>query len=1137
MHDLEARIAGLSPEKRAVLQRLLRQKGVDVAPLGIRPRPRTSTNLPLTFAQRGLWFLDRLAPGSSFYNVVDSVVLDEPVDQAVLARCLNDIIGRHEALRTTFALRQGEPVQIVAPSLELTLDVKDYRALPAHERDTAVARWSTEFADWPFDLSQGPLLRASLIRSNPDACELLLSMHHIVSDAWSLDVLERELRALYAAFVQGRASLLEPLPIQYADFAFWQRDRLKGDVLASLVAYWTRTLAGAPQVLDLPMARVRPPMPSYRGAAQTRLVPTAVAQSLRALAQGEGATLFMLTLAAFNVLLSRYTERDDILVGTPVAGRHHAETEPLIGFFVNTIVIRSDLSDDPAFRTLLRRTRDACLGAFAHQELPFEMLVESLQPDRDPSRNPLFQVTFQCTSVPDRDDDGVSIGEPDDARVASETEVSYGTAKFDLMINVWDSGSSLRVQADYSTDLFDDAAVTRLLEHFEHVLRSVADEPDGVVSSIALLGDDERRRVLDEWNRTTTSYPRDASLGELFDRQVRAAPSAIAVQCGTEALSYAALQARADALARTLEQRGVGPECPVGLLAERSIEMIVGLLGIAKAGGAYVPLDPEYPPRRLAFMVDDARVRVLVTDGRLGNALHDVACTVVDIEAAEREAGYGAAAPGTAARPDSPAYVIYTSGSTGTPKGVVVTHRAVARTVCATNYLQIARGQRMAQLSNTAFDAATMEIWGALLNGATLVILPRDLLLDPDRLGEQLRRERVDVVFVTTAVLNLVAARAPHVLADVPCVLFGGEAADSSAVRTICDRGAPGRLLNLYGPTESTTFTTWHAVEGLPDRAAPLPIGRPVSNTQVYLLDRRLQPVPVGVIGELYIGGDGLARGYMHDSRRTAECFVPSPFGPVGSRLYRTGDLARYRPDGAVEFVGRRDGQVKIRGHRIELAEVEALIGEHPDVRDVVARCREDAHRHKQLVAYVVPRDARGFDAAALTAHVAQRAPGFMVPAFFVPLAELPLTPNGKVDRAALPSPEQVRQRPTGEDVSLRTSTEERIAVIFAAALNAGPVSADANFFELGGHSLLATHVVSRVSETFKVDVPLRAIFTDPTVAGLAKIVDDLVQVGGAVPDPPITAVARHAYRVTRSPNGELQIPETMKPLLHVSSR
>jgi amino acid adenylation domain-containing protein len=1133
MSDLQARIAALSPEKRALLERLLRRNGVDVAPLEIRRRPRSSTDLPLSFAQRRLWFLDQLAPGSSFYNVVDSIQFDEPVDASILEVSLNEIVRRHETLRTTFELRSNEPVQIIAATGSLELDVKDFRTMAAADRDEAVTRFLREFTEEPFDLSHGPLLRAALVRTNNEVSELLLSMHHIISDAWSLDVLQRELRELYGAFSQGRPSPLAPLPIQYADFALWQRDRLKGDVLDKQVAYWKQALADAPRVLDLPIARARPAVPTYRGAAQSRLLPGEIARSLRTLAQREGVTMFMLTLAAFTALLARYTDQHDIIVGTPVAGRDRAETEPLIGFFVNTIIVRTNLSGDPTYRTLLRRTREACLGAFAHQELPFEMLVETLQPERDLSRNPLFQVTFQCTTITSGDDESAEPVETDEDVVA---EVSHGTAKFDLAINVWESAGGLRVQADYSTDLFDDDAVTRFLTHYQCALRSIADQPDAAISSIVLLSARERQEILEEWNRTSTNYPSESSLPELFERHVNATPAAVAVTRGNESLTYAELNARAEAVADRLRALGVEPESRVGLFMDRSIDMIVSLLAIVKAGGTYVPLDPEYPRQRLAFMMHDAGISVLVTDGQLQDSLPDATCSVLRVDADDARQPTNASARRATA--DSAAYVIYTSGSTGNPKGVIVTHRAIARTVCNTNYFEIGRLDRVAHVSNASFDAATFEVWGALLNGAQLAILPRDVLLTPERLHEQLRQDRITVLFVTSAVLNQVAARAPRAFATLRGLLFGGEAADAGSLRVILERGAPQHLLNLYGPTESTTFATWHRVEEVPEGATTIPIGRPIANTQIYILDKRFEPVPVGVIGELCIGGDGLSRGYVADPRRTADRFVPSPFGKTpGARLYRSGDLARYLPGGVIEFFGRRDGQVKIRGYRIELGEVESVLRENAAVHDVAVLCHEHAPGDKHLTAYVALRPGHDISIAGLRAHMAERAPAYLIPSRFVVLDALPLTPNGKVDRSALPAFEHSAVAQGRENIRIQTPTEETIAAIFSAVLRVGTVGAEANFFELGGHSLLATQVVFRVREVFQIEVPLRAIFTHPTVGGLAAIVDDLLTQGTRVIDPAIVRVDRAMYSARRSSDGRLEIPEALRPLLHVSTR
>lgn len=1135
MSDVNERIARLSPEQRALLERLLRKERASESTTAIRPRPTPSVDLPLSFGQQRLWFLDQMEPGRSVYNVFDSYALEEPIDPGIAERSVNEIVRRHEALRTTFVQRNHEPVQVVSPHLEVALDVQDFSTLPSEQREIAVQQFSARLADQPFDLTNGPLLRVALLRSGEDACELLVSMHHIVTDAWSLDVFEREFRALYAAFSANRPSPLPPLAIQFADFTLWQRQRLSGETLKSELAHWTRTLSGAPRVLDLPIAGARPPIPSYRGAAQSRFVTRQVTQSLRTLAQLEGATMFMATLAAFNVLLRRYTGQHDLVVGTPVACRDRAETEPLIGFFVNTVVIRTDLSGDPTFREVLRRTRDVCLSAFAHQDLPFETLVEALQPDRDPSRNPLFQVTFQCSTV-SGDEDEDPVGEP--PVISDNTpDVQLGTAKFDLALNVWDGGGTLRLHVDYSTDLFDDAGMTRLLGYFERLLAGAAARPDAAISALPMLSDADQRETLETWNDTATDYPRQATLDELFARHVAASPAAVAIAEGDHSMTYAELDRRAAAVARRLRARGIGPESLVGLYMERSTDMVVGLLGIVKAGAAYVPLDPDYPADRLDFMSRDASIRVLVTGGDVELRLPDNnTCEVVSVASADSGEAEGVSAAAGAATPDSPAYVIYTSGSTGAPKGVVVTHRGVVRTVCGTNYLEILPADRIAQASNASFDAATFEIWGALLNGATLVVPPSDLLLAPDRLAERIRDLDLTVLFVTTAVLNHAAARAPRAFARLRCLLFGGETADAGAVRRVLREGPPQRLLHLYGPTECTTFTTFYPVETVPDRASSVPIGRPISNTSVYILEEGLQPVPVGVVGELYVGGDGLARGYLHDASLTAERFVPRPFGGVpGDRLYRSGDLAKYLPGGVIEFVGRRDGQVKIRGFRIELGEVEAVLRAHPDIEDVVAVCRQDAGRDNRLVAYVVARPGRSLVVNEMRAHLARRSPAYMLPSAFVILPNLPLTANGKVDRAALPSPDDAQQATVDDSSRARTPTEELVSRIFADILRVESIGVGANFFEWGGHSLLATQVVSRVREALHVDLPLRMVFTSPTVAALAAAIDERRARGLCAPGPAITRVARDVYRVQQRPNGNVEIPDALKPLLHIA--
>jgi len=1133
MSDLTERIAGLSPERRELLTRLLQKQGVTTTRLPIAPRKSATGQMPLSFAQQRLWFLDQLEPGNSFYNIFDTLSFDEPTDVPALEQSLNEIVRRHEVLRTTFTIVDGQPVQMIAPSLRLPLEVIDLSHLSQLERETEAARLSSEESRRPFDLSSGPLVRATLLRFETEESMLLLTMHHITSDAWSLDVLSRELRALYAAFHEGSPSPLPELPIQYADFAVWQREWLQGEVLESQLSYWKKQLSGAPSALELPTDRPRPLVPTYRGASQSRAIPEDVAASLKALSQREGVTLFMTLLAAFNILLHRYTHQDDVVLGSPIAGRNRAETEGLIGFFVNTLVMRTDLSGEPSFRELLGRVREVALGAYAHQDLPFEKLVEAISPERDTSRNPLFQVSFQLSNVSNSVEDAP--GEAEELADESQLEVEESAAKFDLGVNFWESERGLRVQVDYSTDLFDDATTARMMKHFERLLEGIVADPNRRVSQLHLLTPEEQQRILVEWNDTETDYARHSCLHELFEAQVERTPDAVAVSFAGGQLTYAELNEQANQVARRLLTLGVCAEVSVGICMERSVEMVVGMLGILKAGGAYVPLDPEYPAQRLSYMIEDAGVRVLLTQERLAHTLLDHGATVLrldaDRESISEEDRDNLEHRATA---ENPAYVIYTSGSTGMPKGVVITHSAVVRTVCNTNYIKLEADDRIAQASNSSFDAATFEIWGALLHGATLVVIPKEVLISPGHLAEQIRELGISVMFLPTALFNQVAGEVPGAFSSLRCLLFGGEAVDPRFVREVLKSARPQRLLHVYGPTESTTYALWHGIESLPAEATTVAIGRPLSNTQIYLLDEYQQPVPVGVAGELYIGGDGLARGYLNSASLTAERFIPNPFSQEpGARLYRTGDIVRYLANGEIEFLGRGDEQVKIRGYRIELGEIETLLREFEEVREVVVLAREDTPGQRRLVAYVVAERESKLSVGELRGYMKERAPEYMIPSSFVLLDELPLTPNGKVDRRALPLPEYVLPEQETDAVSPRTPLEEKLAGIYASVLGLKTVGVLNNFFDLGGHSLLATQITSRIRETFKVELPLRVLFVNPTVAGLATAVEEVLKTDVALHTPAITKVSREQYRTTISSAGLMELPEAMKSSMH----
>ncbi len=1075
---IRRRLAGLSSEKRELLAKLITSRREVMI-----PRRKQDAQFPLSFGQQRLWFLDQYEPGNVLYNECNTLRLRFAVDLRAWRDALQEIVRRHEILRTTFRIVEGEPVQVIAPAVVLEVPVVDLRHLPEEAREVEAQCLAADQAGRPFDLATGPLIRPLLIRLGERDHLFVLTMHHIVCDGWSMGVFILELTVLYWSFVQGRPSPLPELPVQYADFAIWQCDSLERPALAPQLAYWKKQLADLSTV-GLLTDRARPAAMSYRGARLPLVIPAPLHRALAPLGERHGATLFMTLAAAFNALLYRYTGQEDIVIGSPVAGRNRKELEPLIGFFVNTLVLRTSVAGDPSFVELVRRVREVVLGAFANQDVPFELLVDELRPERDRSRNPLFQVAFQFFRAPE------APGIPKE-QILPFVPVDPGLSKFDLMFHLIWTEQELKGSIEYSTDLFECATIERMRSQFCRLLESIVASPEARIPDLEILDPDERRRLLIDWNATRTEYPSNSRIYELFEAQAARAPGCLAVVFGDEEVTYGELNRRANRLARRLRALGVERDTLVGLCLEASVEMVVAMLGILKAGGAYVPLDPTYPRQRLALMGEDARFPVVVTRDRLRGRLPETATgggtQVVCVEGGgEGTDDGGENLPGGTAGTDL-VYVIYTSGSTGRPKGVAVPHRGVTRLVVNTDYLRIVPADRVAQASTCTFDAATFEIWGALLNGATLVGIPRDVLLSPRALAAELRARRISVLFLTTDLFNQVVAEVPDAFASLRALLFGGSAVDPRRVREVLEHGPPEALLHVYGPTESTTFATWYRVEAVAEGASTVPIGRPVANTQAYVLDGQLKPVPVGVPGELYLGGDGLARGYWNRPDLTAERFVPDPYADEpGARLYRTGDLARYLPDGNIEFLGRLDDQVKIRGFRVEPGEVEAYLRRHPSVREAAVVAREDIHGDKRLVAYVVPKSGGGELQAALYAFLEERLPTYMLPTSIVLLERLPLNQNGKVDRRMLPVPERVR--PGGDHTPPRNPVEEQLAAIWSQLLGLERVGVHDNFFELGGHSLLATRLISRVRETFQTELPVRCLFDHPTVAGLAGV-------------------------------------------------
>ncbi|HEX9669920.1 MAG TPA: amino acid adenylation domain-containing protein, partial [Thermoanaerobaculia bacterium] len=952
-----------------------------------------------------------------------------------------------------------------------------------------------------FDLARGPLVRAALVRLGREDHVLLLALHHIVTDGWSMGVLLREVAVLYRAFAARQPSPLPPLGVQYADFAAWQREWLTGETLATQLAYWREALAGAPAVLELPADRPRPAVQTFRGGTLPFRLPPELTAALHALARRQGVTLFMTLLAGVQALLHRLTGREDLLLGSPIANRNRAEIEGLIGFFVNTLVLRGRPQGEMPFEELLARAGETTLEAYAHQDLPFEKVVEHLQPRRELSHAPLFQILVLLQNAP--------IALPQLPGLTVEPFALAGkTAKFDLtlaFVEGRDAAGGLLAAAEFATDLFDGATVQRLLGHLSTLLEGAVADPAARLADLPLLSAVEREQVVVAWNRTATAYPREATVHALFTAQARRTPDAVAVACGGETLSYAELDARAERLAARLRALGVGPEIAVGLCVERSLELAPALLGILKAGGFYVPLDPQVPRERLAFMVEEVRAAVLVTQEHLAGLLPDrPGCVRVLVPQAlgGEEAPAQAGAGGDAA---NLAYVMYTSGSTGRPKGVAVSHRNVVRLVQETDYVHFGPDEVFLQFAPVSFDAATLEIWGPLLNGGRLVIFPPGPA-SLEELGEAIAREGVTTLWLTAGLFHRMVERHLERLRPLRQLLAGGDVLSSSHVRRAL-AGLPGvALINGYGPTEGTTFTCCHSVRTAPVEGAGVPIGRPIANSRAYVLDGALRPVPVGAVGELYASGDGLARGYFGRPGLTAECFVPDPVSAEpGARLYRTGDLARWLPGGELEFLGRIDDQIKLRGFRIELREIETALAVHPAVREAVVLAREEEPGEKALVAYVVPVGA-GLEVSELRFFLAQRLPDYMVPSAFVLLEALPLTPNGKVDRKALPAPVWERvERPAAP----RTWAEELLADIWAEVLRLPAVGPEDDFFAVGGHSLLATQVVSRVREVFGLELPLRKVFELPTLAALAAHLETWQrQTKGAAPSP----IARPAW-------------------------
>ncbi|MFZ5515903.1 MAG: amino acid adenylation domain-containing protein [Candidatus Zhuqueibacterota bacterium] len=1039
----------------------------------IAPVPRDG-ELPLSFSQQRLWFLDQLEPNSPFYNIPTALRLKGNVNMDALQKSLNEICRRHESLRTTFRAVRGKPFQVIADAFELNIESKDMSAVAAAELDAEILQIARADAQKAFDLANGPLLRALLIRVAEDDHVFLFTMHHIISDGWSVGVLIKEVAALYRAYSENSPSPLPALPVQYADFAHWQRNWLQGDMLAAQLDYWRKQLDSRAFVLDLPTDRPRPAVQSFRGAVVSRKLPNELLASLKALSQKEGVSLFMTLLAAFKTLLYRYSGQEHINVGTPHANRNRLETENLIGFFVNTLVLHTDLSNTPTFKDLMQRVKEVAFGAYRYQDMPFETLVEELQPQRDLSHTPIFQVMFVFQNAPMQ-----SLELP--GLTFEPIEASSGTAKFDLSLIIGEGGG-FSASIEYNTDLFYEATIERMLGHLQTLLESVSDIPEQRIDSIRFMKESEMNTLLNEWNKTKAEFPKDFCMHQWFEALAEKQPNAVAVTYEGSQLTYSELNARANQLSFYLRKQGVKSENLVGICMERSLDMMVAILGTLKAGGAFIPLDPVYPEERLAYMIEDSALSVLLTQKGLAERLKTYHAIVIALdEQWESIAGEESTNLALELDPDNLAYVIYTSGSTGRPKGTMLRHRGWCNLGAAQKRaFGAGPGSRILQFSSLSFDASVWEMVMALLSGATLCLTTRDMLTSGQGLLEVLQRDAITTVTLPPSVLSVVPQAE---LPNLSTIITAGEACTPDLV----SRWAKGRrFFNAYGPTETTVCASMLDVSD--NRYTNPPIGRPIDNFQLYVLDSNMQPVSVGVPGELHIGGMGLARGYLKRPDLTADRFVPNPFGTEeGARLYKSGDLVRFLADGAIEFLGRIDHQVKVRGFRIELGEIESVLGDHPDIRDAVVLVREDQPGDKRLVAYVIPENGREFTVAELRAYLRNRVPDYMVPSAFMALTEFPLTPNGKIDKKSLPAPDQSRPELESAYVAPRNEIEEKLAALCGELLHVEKVGVHDNFFELGGHSLLATQFISHIREAFDVELPLRTLFESPTVAGLAE--------------------------------------------------
>ena len=1097
----------LTNQKRDLLKLLLNKKGINLQTETILPRPN-SEPAPLSFGQEQLWFLSQIQDNTT-YNLPLALQISGSLNISVLEQVITEIVRRHEILRTNFQQIEGKNLQVIRPEINISLQVINLEQITAKQQLQNVERLINQETDKIFNLSEDDLFQSTLYQLNQNSYILLLNMHHIISDGWSIGILLQELSTLYGAYLAGNKSPLPDLQIQYADYAIWQKEKFTSEIREKQLNYWKQQLADIPPLLELPTDKPRPPIQSFRGGIWEFSINSNLSQKIRTLTQQSDATLFMTMLAAFVILLYRCSGQDDILIGSPMAGRNRQEIQSLIGYFVNTVVLRTKLTGNPNFREILNQVRQVATDAHNYQDIPYNQVVEALNPQRNLSYNPVFQILFDLQhSLTDKLQlPGLTLqpflGE-------------HSTSKFDLSLIIEDRGTELIGAWEYSSDLFTQEAISRITENFQTLLNGIVNNPETPINQLPIISAFEQQQILEKWNNTQQDYPESFCIHELFTQQVIKTPDAIAVKFGNQQLTYTQLNQKANQLANYLQNCGVTSEVLVGLYLERSLDILIAILAILKAGGAYLPLDPKYPQTRLTDILNDSQVSIILTQEKLLTSLSsplprgetpltpyqgkiillDTDLTIISQQNIET--------PISAIKPDNLAYVIYTSGSTGKPKGVMITHQNIVNHATSIiDKYQINSHDRILQFTTFIFDVAAEEIFPAWLSGATLIICPQEMVTNLIEFSQFLAQESLTVVNLPTPYWQEWVLEIDRKVSQIPdslrLVITGSDQVLPEKLalwqKLVTEKRQNIQWINAYGLTETTITST---VYQLPvnyqlNTTHSVPIGRPIANTEIYILDQNLQPVPIGIPGELHIGGAGLARGYLNRKQLTNEKFISNPISSSkSSRLYKTGDLARYLPDGNIEFLGRIDYQVKIRGFRIELGEIEAVLAQHPLVKSSAVIVREIQPGNKQLVAYVVTEDHSNIQQD-LRSFLKQNLPDYMLPAFFVRLAELSLTPTGKINRRAL-SALMLELNHEIDYILPRNPLEQKLAEIWCQVLGLEKVSVEENFFNLGGHSLATIQIISRIRETLKIDLPLQYLFTEPTIAGLTKIINQLLQ-------------------------------------------